>query len=411
MPRPSRPESAGRAFLHLLWLQPLAAVPFGLFFGTLNGASRSSYLGSYLAALYFAYPIAISIWALEHFVLPRVMSSDAMVGRSVVLRISLYGVASLIGAFTGAIALNFTIAPGFLGSAREVVVVGMFTLLFFGLFLGISMATVYYRQALDRAGTDRELQLARRIQRVYLISDFPRRPRVEVHAVNVSSKEVSGDFYDVVAAGDDALLFGIADVSGKGVPAALLSSMLQGLVRVQAGTTPSPAMAMRLLNTLACQRESTGQFATLFLGGIHEPTMTLRYTNAGHNPPVLVRRGERRLLETGGLLLGIAPEAIYEEGVLALEAGDRIVLYTDGVTEAADARGEMVGEERLYEWLAEMDGTLDSKAVVESVLDRVRGFLGDVEAGDDITVMALRVLEDGVPHARRLEPASAARST
>jgi hypothetical protein len=413
MPRPSRPESAWRAFLHLLWLQPLVAVPFALFFGTMNGATRTAYQGAYLGALYFAYPIAIAIWALEHFVLRHAISSHSILGRRVALRIALYAVASLIGAFTGAIALNLTIAPGFLSNdPREVAVIGMFTLLFFGLFLGISMASVYYRQALDRAGTERELQLARRIQRSFLISDFPRRPRVEVHAVNVSSKEVSGDFYDVVPAGDDALLFVIADVSGKGVPAALLSSMLQGLVRVQAGTTPSPGTAMRLLNTLACQRESTGQFATLFLGAIHEPTMTLRYTNAGHNPPVLVRRGERRLLETGGLLLGVAPEAIYEEGVLALEAGDRLVLYTDGVTEAANARGEMVGEERLYGWLDEMDLALDSKAVVESVLDRVRGFLGDAEAGDDITVMALRVLEDGVPHSRRLEAASpATRST
>jgi serine phosphatase RsbU (regulator of sigma subunit) len=411
MPRLSRPESAGRSFLHLLWLQPLVAIPFALFFGTMQGATRSAYVGSYLAALFFAYPIAISIWALEHFVIARVMPErDDGGGRTMPLRIGLYAVASLIGAAIGGLALNRTIAPGFMGNAREWVMTGMFTLLFMALFMGVATARLYYKKALDRAGTERELQLARRIQRSFLISDFPRRPRVEVHAVNVSSKEVSGDFYDVVPAGDDGLLFVIADVSGKGVPAALLSSMLQGLVRVQAGALPSPAAAMRLLNTLACQREATGQFATLFLAAIHEPTMTLRYTNAGHNPPVLVRRGEKRLLETGGLLLGIAPAAIYEEGVLTLEPGDRLVLYTDGVTEAANARGEMVGEERFYGWLAEMDGTLDSKGVVENVLDRVRGFLGDTEAGDDITVMALRVLEDGVPHARRLE-GGAARST
>src|SRR5207247_5752302 len=111
--------------------------------------------------------------------------------------------------------------------------------------------SVFYRRAMERAGTERELQLARRIQRSFLLTEFPRRPRIEVHAVNISSKEVSGDFYDVVATAGDGLLFVVADVSGKGVPAALLSSMLQGLVRIQSDAMPSPAAVMRTLNALA----------------------------------------------------------------------------------------------------------------------------------------------------------------
>lgn len=405
--RSGKRESAWRSLLHLLWLQPLMAVPFALFFGTLNGARLKSYVASYIVSLFFAYAIALTIWLLEHFVFRLIGNLGGATGRRLWIKIALYGVASLVGAFAGALALRMTIAPTFLGSVQDVVVIGMFTLVFAALFLGITLATTYYGKALDRAGTNRELALARQIQRSFLVSEFPRRPRVDVHAVNVSSKEVSGDFYEVVAAGEGTLLAVIADVSGKGVPAALLSSMLLGLVRLQAaGAAPSPAAAMHSLNTLACQREATGQFATLFLAAIDEPTMTLRYTNAGHNPPVLLRDGQRRLLETGGLLLGIAPDAIYEEGRVELRSGDRMVLYTDGVTEATNARGEMLGDEGLYSVLQGVESDLDARAIVERVLAGVKAFTGGLEWTDDVTVLAIRVLEapvDIATQAPRLE--------
>jgi hypothetical protein len=379
------------------------AAPFALFFGTLNGARLESYVAAYIVSLFFAYSIALTIWLLENSVFRVFGDLGGATGRRLWMKIALYAVASLVGAFGGAFALRLTIAPTFMDSMQDVLSIGMFTLIFAGLFLAIIMATVGYRKGLENAGTERELMLARHIQRSFLVSEFPRRPRVDVHAVNLSSKEVSGDFYDVVAAGEGTLLTVIADVSGKGVPAALLSSMLLGLVRLQAaGAAPSPAAAMQLLNTLACQREATGQFATLFLAAIDEPTMTLRYTNAGHNPPVLLRDGQRRLLETGGLLLGIAPDAIYEEGRVELRSGDRLVLYTDGVTEAIDARGDMLGEERLYSLLQGLEPDLDARAIVERVLEGVKSFTGDLDLSDDVTVLAIRILdaderESGIP--------------
>src|SRR6185369_2760707 len=133
---------------------------------------------------------------------------------------------------------------------------------------------------------DQELTLARRIQRSFLLESFPQRPRLEVHATNISSREVSGDFYDVVPVADNGLLLAVADVSGNGVPAALLSSMLQASVRTQAGATPSVSAMMGRINSLACQRTATGQFATFFLAWIDERTMRLHYTNAGHNQPI-----------------------------------------------------------------------------------------------------------------------------
>jgi sigma-B regulation protein RsbU (phosphoserine phosphatase) len=157
---------------------------------------------------------------------------------------------------------------------------------------------------------------------------------------------------------------------------------------------------MRAINALACQRVSTGQFATFFLAVLHEPTLTFRFTNAGHNFPVLQRAGGgRELLETGGVVVGMLDAPEYEEGVLQLEPGDRIVFYTDGVSEAERADGEMYGEERLYARLDDAPRAMPAERLVEHVLAGVREHLDGTEAGDDITVMALRVLESDTARA------------
>jgi sigma-B regulation protein RsbU (phosphoserine phosphatase) len=271
-----------------------------------------------------------------------------------------------------------------------------YTLMFGAIATGAVLAFRFYQSAMERAGAERELQLARKIQRSFLLSDFPRRPRIQVHAANLSSKEVSGDFYDVVTAHDSETVLAIADVSGKGVPAALLSSMLQASLRTQAGGVASPAAMMAALNRLVCQRPETGQFATFFLAVIDEPTLTLRFTNAGHNFPILERAaGGRERLERGGVVIGMREDATYEEAALRLAAGDRLVLYTDGVTEAARADGEMFGEARLEALLGAVPREAPADAVVDQVLAGVRGFLDGVEPGDDITVMVLRVLPAG----------------
>jgi sigma-B regulation protein RsbU (phosphoserine phosphatase) len=274
----------------------------------------------------------------------------------------------------------------------------MFALVFAALVTGIVYATFFYRQSLERARAEQELDMARRIQRSFLLSSFPERPRIEIHAVNWSSRQVSGDFYDVVPVGDDGVLIAIADVSGKGVPAALLSSMLQASLRTQAGAAGSVAEMMRRINTLVCQRHETGQFATFFLAWVDERSMRMRYTNAGHNFPVLLANGGRRLLDEGGTVVGMMEHLQWSEGEAALSPGDRLVLYTDGVSEAADAAGEMYGEERLYALLDSLPRDLDAAGMVEHVLQGLRRHLGDLEPGDDVTVLALRV-RDGSPTA------------
>jgi sigma-B regulation protein RsbU (phosphoserine phosphatase) len=170
--------------------------------------------------------------------------------------------------------------------------------------------------------------------------------------------------------------------------------MIQASLRTQAGAAVSPAAMTTIVNRLACERDSTGQFATMFLAVVDEATLTLRYTNAGHNFPVLVRAGGGRdLLETGGLLTGMMPGVPYAEASIALQPGDRLVVYTDGVTEAAEAAGEMFGEERLYAMLDAMPRSHSARESVESVLAGVFEFLAGTEPGDDITVLALHVPE------------------
>ena len=369
----SKPLGPWRDLARVTLLLPLWALPFALFFVLVLGAKFSAFWLYYQVSLVFTTFALLSVWFTKHWLERRVMGAARLPVNRTLAVAGTYMFMAVFGTMAAALFLNLAVVPGFLGGARGVLTVLVYCLLFGTLFLGISIALSYHKEAMERAGSERELQLARRIQRSFLLSEFPQRSRVEVHAVNVSSKEVSGDFYDVVPAGEEDVLLAIADVSGKGVPAALLSSMLQASVRTQ---------------------------ATFFLAILHEPTLTLRFTNAGHNYPVLLRaNGERVLLEKGGCVIGMLEGPEFEEATVALAPGDRIVFYTDGVSEAEREGGEMFGEERLYALLDTAPRDLPAERLVEHVLGGVRGWLNGVEPGDDITVMALRVLEPGAVRA------------
>ena len=249
------------------------------------------------------------------------------------------------------------------------------------------------RERVEVARIEEELSLARRIQRAQLISDFPLIPGCEVHALSIPSKQVGGDFYDVVPVGDGSYLLAIADVSGKGVPAALLSSMLQASLRTQAGNVHALPDVLRNINALLYRSTESHQFATFFLARIecHPPRLT--FSNAGHNWPVLVHgRGEPQFLDRGGPLLGVFENAKFEQGVVALTAGDCVVLYTDGISEAANATEEQFGDERLVELVRSLPRDLEAREVAQRILDGLHGFLGSVEPQDDMTLLILRTL-------------------
>jgi len=225
---------------------------------------------------------------------------------------------------------------------------------------------------------------------------FPPLRGFEVHAVYQPSKAVGGDFYDVVETGDGAFLIAIADVSGKGVPAALLSSMLQASLRTQADSRAPLGQILQNINGLLYRSSSIQQFATFFLARVDGKSLELRFSNAGHNYPLLFRGpGQPLTLERGGTVVGILEDATFEEERLDLQPGDRLVLYTDGITEAQNARGELFGEERLVAAVHAMPLERNAREVTEGILRAVRGFLDGVEPGDDMTVMVVRVHGDG----------------
>ncbi len=407
MPRPRRPKTPLRQFVDILWKAPLWAVPFALFFGTLYGNGRRDvYLAAYLVSLVMAYVISVCTWLAEHVVVPALRRrAPEVVGRIPFAEALIYMATSIGGAYVGGLIIRFTFVPTFFGTWREVLTFGMFTALFAVLFSAIAYALYFYRQSLERARSEQELNLARRIQRSFLPSRFPKTPRFDLHAVNISSKEVSGDFYDVVAAGDGTILLAVADVSGKGVPAALLTSMLQASLRTQAGNVASVSRILGNVNRLVYrntveQQQATGpavqQFATFFLALADERGARLSFSNAGHNFPVVYRRsGERVTLERGGTVIGILEDIEFEEGVVELQPGDRVLLYTDGISEAANESGEMFGEDRIHACLEALPDSLSAREIVDQLIARVRGFLDGVEANDDMTVMVLRVLESG----------------
>jgi sigma-B regulation protein RsbU (phosphoserine phosphatase) len=265
------------------------------------------------------------------------------------------------------------------------------------------------RHRLEVARFEEEMNLARDIQRNSLLSEFPALPHCEVHALYLPSRHVGGDFYDVVGAADGSHLVAIADVSGKGMPAALLSAMLQASLRTQARSVSALPEILRNINSLLYHSTGSHQFATFFLARVDGDRLSLSFSNAGHNWPVIVRRsGERVLLEKGGTILGILEGVDFEEAHVALAPGDVIVLYTDGVSEAANAAGELFGEERLYALLDRMPQGLPAREIAERLLADVRGFLDGTDPQDDITLVVLRVTEPaGVEEARAPEPVAA----
>jgi len=384
-PRPARPL---RDLMLALLRSPLIALPFAAFFVLVTGQPWRAFGRMWAVTTVFAAATSFATWLVRQGLQDRIEARFAGDPRVRFVQGGTYALACLLAVIAAGAVMNYTLLPGLLGSSRAIATLLAYALLFAVLFTGLALAAAFYRAALERAGAERELQLARRIQRSFLLSEFPARSRLDVHAVNVSSREVSGDFYDVVPTPDGGLMLVIADVSGKGVPAALLSSMLQASLRTQAGAAAAPAPMVRAINALACQRDTTGQFATCFLAAVHEPTLTLRYTNAGHNLPVLLRAdGTRVLLDRGGLLVGMLQGVAYEEAVLPLRTGDLLLLYTDGVTEAMNAAEELYGEDRLRQFLR--DPADSPRALVDGVIADVRRHTGEVDQSDDITLLAV----------------------
>ncbi len=251
-----------------------------------------------------------------------------------------------------------------------------------------------FRERVAIARIEEELELARRIQRSFQVTAFPDSDTLDVYAATLPAKHVGGDLYDVIRTVDGGLFLAIADVSGKGVPAALLSAMLQAAIRTQVETTSSIANIVQSINNLIFRSTSTEQFATFVLVHVDEGSGRLSFTNAGHNWPVVLRRsGDSEFLDRGGLILGIREDETFDVGSIALQAGDRVVFYTDGISEAMNALHEQFGEDRLCDVLRRAPADATARDIAEFVLGELRAWLAGEEPRDDITLLVLRVLQ------------------
>jgi serine phosphatase RsbU (regulator of sigma subunit) len=245
-----------------------------------------------------------------------------------------------------------------------------------------------YREATEKARLERELQVAAEIQRALLPDALLTGSHFEVAAASIPCRAIGGDFFDYFNLPDDHFGFALGDVAGKGPPAALLTAMIQGAFAAQVSSAGSPAALMALVNRTLIRRAIQSRFATVIYGTL-SPDGRLTYSNAGHNPPVMMTRNGVRRLETGGLILGLFPQASYEEETIQLASGDTLVIFSDGVTEALNAAGDEFGEERLLESL-EACRSLPPEAVLDRILTAVRTFAASAAQNDDVTALVLR---------------------
>ncbi len=237
----------------------------------------------------------------------------------------------------------------------------------------------------------RELDVAQQVQMSALPKDLPSSETHEVQALMIPAREVGGDFYDFFPLSDALIGLVIADVSGKGIPAALFTLMTRTLLKGTARDSPSPADCLSRVNDLLAEDNETCIFITLFYGVFDLRDGSFRYSNGGHNPPRLVR-GDSQVEElpaTENLVLGIAPGHEYRNGEVRLAPGDALFLYTDGITEAQNSAYEEFGEERLDAKLASL-GQVAAHDIVTTVVDEVHAFTGDAPQSDDITCVAMR---------------------
>ena len=232
-----------------------------------------------------------------------------------------------------------------------------------------------------------EMQRAREIQQSLLPKEIPQLEGFEVAAAWRPAREVSGDYYDVFKLDEHRLGVCIADVVGKGVAAALLMANVQAAVRAYASSAENAAQLCTKVNRLLCENLATGKFVTFLYGVLNNETRTFDYCNAGNVCPVLVSQGTVRSIAVGGAVLGVFPEWQYESANLALGSGDRVLLVTDGITEASDAAEQEFGEEKLAE-AALRHSKRTASEISRLLLEEVSAFC-DSHFHDDATLLVI----------------------
>ena len=248
------------------------------------------------------------------------------------------------------------------------------------------------RTTAEKERVEKELEIARGIQQSFLPEAPPAIEGVDLAALNLPAKEVGGDFYDFIPVGSQKWGLVIADVSGKGVPAALFMALSRTLVRANVSDSVTVSEAIHKTNSLIAENDRSNMFVTLFYGVLDPVKMTLTYVSAGHNPPFMLRKGGNDIimLKARGVALGVVPDIGLEEKEIKLDTGDIVVLYTDGVTEAINGREEQFGQDRVIT-ITEKSRNWTAAEIIQQIKDRVLEFSQGQPQFDDITLMVLKI--------------------
>jgi sigma-B regulation protein RsbU (phosphoserine phosphatase) len=251
-----------------------------------------------------------------------------------------------------------------------------------------------HEQLIEKKRLQGQLEVARQVQLELLPPNDPELPGYDISAYNFPTEEVSGDYYDWVKIYDDQIGIVIADVSGKGVPAAILMAFLRASLRAATHIGYATSISMAKVNYLLWESIERNQFVTAFYGILDASNRTLSFSNAGHNPPLLMNaNGESRFIDAGEQPLGMFPQTRYHEYHVSLHPGDVLVLYTDGATEAQSPAGEEFGRQRLVQAVEE-NFDKPAREMIASLQVAVLEWTDNAGAHDDVTFFIIKALKD-----------------
>ena len=247
-----------------------------------------------------------------------------------------------------------------------------------------------YRETMEKARLEQEMRIAAEIQQALLPKMARDASYFTASAASLPCRSIGGDFYDYVDLPDGAVGFALGDVAGKGPPAALLSALMQGMFAAQAARSEPPSTTMSRVNLALYRRGIESRFVTLMYGAL-TPTGQLTYCNAGHNPPLIIgAKGDNiRRLECGGPIVGLFEGATFDEETVALSAGDWLIVFSDGISEALSAAGDEYGESRIVT-VVQQNKSAEPQQMLEALFADVRSFAQGAAQSDDITAMVLR---------------------
>lgn len=247
-----------------------------------------------------------------------------------------------------------------------------------------------HEQLIEKKRLEGQLEVARQVQLELLPPHDPHLRGYDISAYNFPTEEVSGDYYDWVRIYSDQLGIVIADVSGKGIPAALIMAFLRASLRAAAHVGYAPHISLTKVNYLLWESTENHQYVTAFFGTLDATYHTIAYANAGHNPPLLIDKdGNAKYIENGGVPLGLFEDSRYHEHFLQIEPGEIFVLYTDGVTEAKNREGEEYGRERLAECVFR-GKHLSARELIDFIRYDMIEFGGSQGIDDDVTLFIIK---------------------